>query len=443
LVLLSRPVATWLNAGASFAEGAADGTPLDRTLLMFLMFIAAIVLMQRKANWTLWLARNPWIFLFVLYCGVSILWSDFPSIGLKRWFRALGSVMMILVVLSEKEPATAVAALIRRSAYILVPFSLLLIKYYRHMGVGYNIWSGEEYLIGVTTDKNALGRLCLISGVFILWELTRARDKVQLAGKLDRMLTMVMFGLTMMLLSRSKSSTSLASFLAGSAILLVLGVPMVQRNVRSIVAIGVVGAVLTLVLAPALNLVELVVTSLGRDMTLTDRTFVWGDLIGLGTNPLVGVGYDTFWLGERLETFMRVHQVNSAHNGYLEVYIELGIIGLLLLAAVLVSSSWKAMGFLTADPDYGRLRLALLVMFLLYNVTESGYKLTTGIAFVFLLVTMDYSDAPQMGRAQVLPSSRFRPLQVADHVVDSGAGRVRGPRPAAVSRWHATIRRSS
>jgi O-antigen ligase len=56
-------------------------------------------------------------------------------------------------------------------------------------------------------------------------------------------------------------------------------------------------------------------------------------------NPVLGAGYECFWLGPRL---LRVWQqfggLNEAHNGYLEVYLNLGIAGLFLLSVFLIAS---------------------------------------------------------------------------------------------------------
>ena len=49
------------------------------------------------------------------------------------------------------------------------------------------------------------------------------------------------------------------------------------------------------------------------------------------TNPLFGTGYESFWLGSRLLWFWQsagLGRINEAHNGCLEVYLQLGIIGL-------------------------------------------------------------------------------------------------------------------
>ena len=72
---------------------------------------------------------------------------------------------------------------------------------------------------------------------------------------------------------------------------------------------------------------------LGKDPTLTDRTLLWAELLKVDINPLFGTGFESFWLGERFRSFTASHwwAPNEAHNGYLETYLNLGLVGLFLL----------------------------------------------------------------------------------------------------------------
>ena len=115
-----------------------------------------------------------------------------------------------------------------------------------------------------------------------------------------------------------------------------------------------------------------------------------------GTNPLVGVGYDTFWLGDRLAWFVQTHRVTEAHNGYLEAYLELGWVGLLLLWGFLLAVFAKLKAALVADVAYAKLLAAILTVFLLYNWTEESYKPTTLVCLTLLLVAMT-APRPQSG----------------------------------------------
>ena len=59
----------------------------------------------------------------------------------------------------------------KRSAYVLVLLSILFIKYYPQYGRGFDTWSGLGTNCGVATNKNELGYVCMIFGLFFFWNL--------------------------------------------------------------------------------------------------------------------------------------------------------------------------------------------------------------------------------------------------------------------------------
>lgn len=402
LVLASRPVAQWFDPSAgAFAADPTEGTAMDRNLLIFLMAAAYIVLARRRIEWGRWVLRNRWVFIYLVFAAISVLWSDYPAIALKRWFRAVGAILVILIILSEEDPVAAFAAIVRRCAWILVPASIVLFKYYRDVAVVYNTWTGQEYVIGVSTDKNGLGRLCLVAGIFAFWELFVYRDWLRKTSHrlLHMGLHVSLLGLAWWMLVASHSSTALGCMLFGCLLFLVFGLINVERRTflgTIILAVIGMGALLAL----GTDMMETVVASLGRDMTLTDRVFVWRDLLDMGTDPLIGVGYDSFWLGQRLEHFIDVHQVNEAHSGYISIYIELGAVGLALFVALVLSAYSKAKSSLALHPAYAKLRLALIAICLVYNVTEAADKATTLIFFMLLAVAMDPPKARLEGEGE-------------------------------------------
>ena len=78
---------------------------------------------------------------------------------------------MALIVLTEPDPGEALTRLMKRCAYVIVPVSILFIKYYPEWGRGFDSWTGAAFNTGITTDKNALGGDCLILGYFFVWHL--------------------------------------------------------------------------------------------------------------------------------------------------------------------------------------------------------------------------------------------------------------------------------
>ena len=92
-------------------------------------------------------------------------------------------------------------------------------------------------------------------------------------------------------------------------------------------------------------------------------------------NPLLGTGYESFWLGSRLETVWRAFGgINESHNGYLEVYLNLGLIGALLLGGLLISSYRHICRQLASSANLASLSLAFWTIMLFYNMTEAAFK---------------------------------------------------------------------
>jgi len=128
---------------------------------------------------------------------------------------------------------------------------------------------------------------------------------------------------------------------------------------------------------------------MGRDPTLTGRTGIWGAVISVSGNPLLGTGYESFWLGDRLQKIwaMTMDGLNEAHNGYLEIYLNLGWVGVTLLAFLIVTGYRNAVAAFRYDPDAGGLRLAYFVVAVIYSFTEAGFRETALVWIFFLFAT--------------------------------------------------------
>src|SRR5438876_6783283 len=78
---------------------------------------------------------------------------------------------MALILLTDPDPEEAIVRLMKRSAYLLVPMSILFIKYYPELGRGFDEWTGAAMNYGIYGDKNGLGWTCMILGFFFFWHL--------------------------------------------------------------------------------------------------------------------------------------------------------------------------------------------------------------------------------------------------------------------------------
>jgi len=131
----SRNVSEWFyGARGGGSERYLEGSPLDRAVLSAVLAAGVIVLLFRSRRVGMLLKSNLPILLYFLYCGISVLWSEFPDVAFKRWFRALGDVVMVLIVLTDPDWVAALRRLLTRLAFVLVPLSILFSRYYPSSG---------------------------------------------------------------------------------------------------------------------------------------------------------------------------------------------------------------------------------------------------------------------------------------------------------------------
>lgn len=395
LIVGSRPVSVWFgsNAGMQSMEDYAEGSPLDRDIFAILIVSGLFVLLRRRISWSQFVRLNIFIVVFVVYCGISIVWSEVPFVAAKRWIKGIGNLVMVLIVLTDPHPVEAIKALIKRWAYALIPLSVVLIKYFPDLGRSYDLWTGEARFSGVGDDKNALGYLCLISGIFLVSNWLEAWGKKEATGrKYDLVVSAVIVAMVCWLLAMANSATSLVVFLFGIVCLGLLGVPSVRRNLGMWLSIGSASVA---ILISLVDVVALGSTALNRDPTLTGRADIWNSLLSAGTNPLIGVGYESFWFGEEAKHLWEVYwwHPTQAHNGYLEVYLNLGAIGIILLLGICFATYRYGKRSLASNFYEGRLRLTFLGAILLYAATEAAFKGLHPMWFVFLLLSVERPPA--------------------------------------------------
>jgi exopolysaccharide production protein ExoQ len=385
----SRLPSQWLGVQlGSQAQAMEEGNPIDRTIFFGLMLVAFGILISRSFKWDSFFARNLALMAFLLFALLSVVWSDFPLVALKRWIRDLGGYFVVLVVLSDPRPLAAVRTLFRRLAYLLIPLSIVLDKYFPGVSRIFDWWTGRGEYVGVTTGKNLLGLDALLCGLFFFWDtITRWSDRKDPRTKRIIRVNVGFFALSVWVLNTANSATCRVCMVLGCLVVAAVHSKFFQRHPGFLKVMIPSTFVLYLLLAYGLDLNGAMAGAVGKDPTLTDRTKIWTFLLGMHTNPLIGTGYESFWMGPRLEWFWAkagVGRLNEAHNGYLEVYLNLGIIGVLLLVGFLIAGYKKICRQLTTAPSLASLGLALWTIVLFYDVTEAGFR--SGLIWLALLL---------------------------------------------------------
>src|SRR3984893_594105 len=405
----SRLPAQWLGGQVgTAAQALEEGNPLDRIIFSSLILLSLIVLASRPFNWNRFVVRNFALIALIGFALTSALWSDFPLVSMKRWFRDLGTYLVILVVLTDRRPFEAVVTLLRRVCYLLIPLSVLLIKYYPYLGKHYSEWTGAAEYVGATTSKNMLGVLCLVSGIFFFWDTLRLWPERKDRQKRKILwVNGIFIWMTLWLLNLSSSATSTICLTMGCLVLLAANTTFSRRHPGFLKFMIPAAFCVYLVLAFGFDINGDLAGAVGRDPTLTGRSNIWSAVLSTHTNPLVGTGYESFWLGSRLSHVWRLAgQVNEAHNGYLELYQNLGVVGVFLLFAFLIASYRTICKKLSPSFHIASLGLALWTVMLFYNMTEAVAFRGQFVWVIFVLVVIIVSartpivrDAPPITKS--------------------------------------------
>jgi exopolysaccharide production protein ExoQ len=155
--------------------------------------------------------------------------------------------------------------------------------------------------------------------------------------------------------------------------------------------------------------------SLGRGSDLTGRTVLWAHVLKFQANPILGAGFESFWMGERQERigeFLAEQMGKSsntakhwtpggAHNDYLDTYLNLGLIGLSILIGLLIATFWKIRLELFRNFELGRYQLGFFAAVLLHACTERTFGSGQPLWFVFYIIALSY---PQTHLTTAQPS---------------------------------------
>jgi exopolysaccharide production protein ExoQ len=431
LLIGSRSVAQWLHVFGAMSLGSVEeGSPLDALIYFSLIIAGLCVLNQRKVSLGEIFRENRWLMAFLLYCFIAILWSDFPFVAFKRWIKILGHPIMVLILFTEPDPGEALARLMKRSAYVLVTFSVLLIKYYPDIGRGFEPWTGLAMNMGVAQSKNMLGCLCLVLGFFFFWHFLRTWRSPRDTARRDELRLVAAF-LVMIgwLLWKAQSATSLLSLLIGIVVML-----LVERrwvNKKLIGTYAILAVIVLMVAELAFGIFERVVDLSGHSSTVIGRVELWRDLLALHTNPIFGVGFESFWLGDRLANLWETRwwHPNEAHNGYLDLYLDLGLVGLFMLVGIIIATFRKIRLELLRNLEWGQFRLGFLVAVIFYNCTEATFKGLSLVWFVFYIIVMEYPSlrvAPREASFEAIGSEEEMELVYFPDTVHNQQSRLAG-----------------
>lgn len=387
LIRASRPVTAWYGGGGG---SAVEGNTTEALIALALIIAAFLILQRRQVSLTAIPGLNVFMFILLVYLGLSCLWAPLPFVAFKRWFKEVGNILILLVILTDDRPVEALKTIAIRAACVLVPLSVVLIKYFPEFGRAYSK-AGGRMVTGVTDQKNTLGVISCLFVLCLVWDMmdVRKREKVKIFSR--RLLPqLILLGASLWLLWTSQSKTSLVALLFGLGIFFSASLPVVRNQASMMAKLGIVVVVSGLAVAGfATTYAAPLLAALGRDVTLTGRTDIWEAVLKQPTDPIFGTGFQSFWVEYTGAVWAEFENfsLTSTHSGYIDMYLDAGLIGCVLLACCLLYTSWSLAGSFSPDSNYSRMMYVFIMMTIIMNFSES-YFFRLGPLWFFVMFSM-------------------------------------------------------
>ena len=345
------------------AQDVTTSNPINQVVDTLIPFISLLCLLPRRKSLLSLLKQEKCLTLFFIWCLLSILWSDFPFNSFKLWVRLFGSTTVVLALLLNLKSPDEALRYFKAVFALYIPITFLAIAFVPAA----TQWEWPAWR-GIADHKNTLGQISFISTM--VWAFAICKP----SGKKRKYSWLFLFA-SLVLLVGSKSSTVLIVLfsLLLMALYLLVERRLQRLRVGRIVSLAMAGCLLILFYFGNAFELETVTGAVGKDTTFTGRSDLWEVILDEAkTHPYIGCGIGGFWIVEN-PLVQRLYQddafpwlPNEAHEGYLDLFNETGIVGMFLLT-LMVISYFKNLSKLR-KPHFWKW---FLIGVLLLNLTES------------------------------------------------------------------------
>ena len=189
------------------------------------------------------------------------------------------------------------------------------------------------------------------------------------------------------LLVLSQSMTSILAAVASTAVIIYL---RLRGHLSAVFLTAVIGAALLLSIAEP-DLPGMFSSATGKDTNFTGRTAIWALVVQrIEERPILGYGYGAFWSteAESVDQFLNGFKPGQAHSGYLEICLDLGILGLALCLTVITAVTIRAVRLNHYyGRRYGEWTLIIIALLMIHNVAESDFMLNGIMWFLFIITS--------------------------------------------------------
>jgi len=361
-----------VDSQALEATDQARNAAVNTQAAMVYLLSVACMLPFLKPIWRQ-LRRNALIFSVLGWALLSVIWSDVPSTSAVNAMRMAINLILVLY-LFERYSANDIQKLILLVGCVAAAGSILMVFVFPQYGLQSRGLEALGAWEGIFGQKNICGleMLILLLPAFFV-KLNGIYARLLRAGYIVTVLIIIA-------MTRSAGAWIVSSLCLGFVVLLKL-VTRMPRKDAAVVVVAIAGAAAAAGFMVLANY-DTLMYALGKDPTMTGRTVLWAGLVRLAMNrSILGYGYVAFWQGLNGPSRFLALQMNwlglaGAESGPLEMWLELGIVGLLLYVTVFLRAVKDAIYCVGRGASPAALWYISILFYVLATNIEGGLLLT-------------------------------------------------------------------
>jgi len=314
------------------------------------------------------------------FAGASVLWAFRPELSFIRFTQ---QVMILTSIVLPAMLAVRTADMMR-ALFLCFAFASILNVFFvlgRPLSAGNNENFGYA---GYFADKNSMGQVAAIAFLLALHEMFYPGRRRALGIIIVVIATLLLF------LSNSKTSLGLAlcaPFLAG--LTLIIGRRMRISSATVLLSILFCYELLSRVSGFNMSRVSYM---LYDNPDFSGRIYIWYFVQDeIARRPFLGWGYQSFWLvgpdgPSIVDGSGWIEEMPHAHNGYLDVRLETGLIGYALFVSFIITTLYAIGRVANRDPVRAWIVLSLALFVIFDNFLETAWMRGFSVLWVMFVI---------------------------------------------------------
>jgi len=333
------------------------------------------------------ISNNPALFLFILTVALSASWSETPTSAFRASCVLLGTTAICFYI-AKRHDWASLSNLLRISYGIIAILSVFLQN------------QSDKGWSGVLSHPIYLGTLMALN-IALWYDYAERKPKY-------RLLAIGVSVLSLVIMQFANSTGGFCTFLV--LIILLISMRFIRKlsfKWALLVILAFLGISIFATIFVMENYVD-ILASFGKDATLTGRTDIWAIVIEkIKERPVLGYGYHGFWkpgLGEDNPAYGLViaktgYQPAHPHNGFLQLGLDFGLIGLSLFFLSLLTTLTQAVLYMSRSKKPESVIPILLLMYcVMANISDTQLLEPNHIWLYYILASVKLSlDLKQQG----------------------------------------------